>query len=44
MNNYYQDILDFWLGQFTSINYGNTQKFWFIKKLKFDQAVRSRFL
>lgn len=44
MNNNYKDILDFWFGKSTSIDYGKPQKFWFIKDLEFDKEIRSRFL
>lgn len=44
MNNKYRDILDFWFGKPDALDYGKPQKFWFIKDLKFDKELRSRFL
>lgn len=39
-----EGILEFWFGNPTDADYGESRKVWFIKNLEFDQEVRSRFL
>lgn len=38
------EILDFWFGKPDEAGYGKKRSFWFTKKPKFDQQVRTRFL
>lgn len=38
------EILDFWFGRPDEAGYGKERSFWFTKKPKFDQEVRTRFL
>ncbi|MGK7873840.1 MAG: DUF924 family protein [Xenococcaceae cyanobacterium] len=40
----FEEILDFWFGKPDETDYGKPRKAWFVKKSKFDQEVRSRFM
>lgn len=40
----FEEVLNFWFGNPDDEDYGKPRKAWFIKKPKFDQEVRSRFL
>ena len=39
-----EEVLNFWFGNPNDEDYGKPRKAWFIKKPKFDEEVRSRFL
>lgn len=40
----FDEILDFWFGSPDDACYGKQRSFWFTKKPKFDQKLKSRFL
>ena len=40
----FKEILEFWFGKPDGEDYGKPRKAWFVKKDKFDEEVRSRFL